>query len=136
MAAIALWRGYALARTPGTVATFATGALSGILNGSTAVGGPPVIVFYFASPAGATVGRASIIAYFLGTDAVGAGMATVGGLVDLDALIRFAWFLPAMLVGASLGNRRFLGADPETFRRAALVLLMALALAGLVRAVQ
>ena len=135
-AAILLWRGYALRRTPGPVATFATGVLSGALNGSTSVGGPPVILFFFASPAGAAVGRASIIAYFLGTDAVGAAMAAVGGLLGWDALIRFAWFLPAMLLGASLGNRRFLKADPATFRRAALVVLMVLALAGLVRAVQ
>lgn len=85
---------------------------------------------------GGDAGRASNIAYFLGTDAIGAGMAAVGGLVDLDALIRLAWFLPVMMVGASLGNRRFLAADPETFRRAALVVLMALALAGLIRPVQ
>ena len=53
VAAILLWRGYSLQRTPGTAATIATGALSGLLNGSTAVGGPPVVLFYFASPADA-----------------------------------------------------------------------------------
>jgi hypothetical protein len=62
-----LWRGFALRTIPGTAATLATGAASGFFNGAIGIGGPPVILFYFGSPAAVNVGRASVIAYFLPT---------------------------------------------------------------------
>jgi hypothetical protein len=133
-AAVLLWRGVTLRRTPGTGATLAVGAVSGLLNGSTSAGGPPVVLFYFSSPATIGVQRASLIAYFLGSDAVGVGAAALAGLFPIEALLRVVLFLPAMLVGTALGGRRFLGTTPETFRRVALVLLMALGLAGVLRA--
>jgi uncharacterized protein len=136
LAAVAmLWRGVVLERAPDRAATLGVGALSGVINGATSAGGPPVIAFYFATPVGVTVGRASIIAYFLATDALAAGLAAAGGLVDLDSLIRFAIFLPATLLGTALGARRFLGADPERFRRLALILLAVLAAAALLQAI-
>ena len=61
-------------------------------------------------------------------------MAAVSGLVDADAAARVALFLLPMLAGTVLGRRRFLRATPESFRRWALILLMALGVAGLVRA--
>ena len=59
-AAILLLRGYALRRMPGRASTVATGAASGLLNGAFGIGGPPVILFFFASPAGVAAGRASV----------------------------------------------------------------------------
>lgn len=130
-----LWRGVVLEQTPGRAATLGVGAVSGVINGATSAGGPPVIAFYFATPLGVTVGRASIIAYFLATDALAAGLAAAGGLVDLDTLLRFAIFLPLTIAGTALGARRFLRTDPERFRRIALALLAVLAAAALVQAI-
>lgn len=133
-ASVLLWWGHALSRKPGPVATIATGVVSGILTGATSAGGPPVVLFYLSSPAVIGVQRASLIAYFLGSDAVGVGVAAFAGLITVDSLLRVALFLPAMLVGTALGGRHFLGASPETARRVALALLLALGLAGLIRA--
>jgi uncharacterized membrane protein YfcA len=130
-----LWRGYALRRAPGTPATLAIGAVSGILTGSTSAGGPPLVMFYLSSPATMAAQRASLIACFLGIDAVGVGVAALAGLVPLESVLHIALFLPAMLVGTALGNHRFLGTTPETFRRVALLLLGALGIAGILRAV-
>jgi hypothetical protein len=66
-----LWRGFALKAMPGPIATVATGAASGLFNGAFGIGGPPVILFFFSSPAGVAVGRASVIAFFLGSDLIG-----------------------------------------------------------------
>jgi len=52
---VLLWRGYHLKKMPGRPGTVATGLFSGILKDAAAIGGPPVILFYFSSPAGATV---------------------------------------------------------------------------------
>lgn len=135
VAAALILRGFALTRVPGTGATLAVGGAAGLLNGSMGIVGPPVILFYFSSPVGVAVGRASIITYFIGTDSVGSVMFAVSGLIGAEVLWRTLAFLPLLFVGVALGNRRFLATDPETFKRIALMVLMLLAAALLVRAV-
>jgi uncharacterized membrane protein YfcA len=132
--AVALGQGFRLRQVPGPRVTLATGAASGLLNGSAAIGGPPAILFYFSSPAGAAVSRASLITYFLGTDIVAAGCAAAYGLLTVEALLRGVVLLAPVGVGVVIGNRRFAQSTPDTFRRIVLVLLILLSIAGLVRA--
>lgn len=135
VAAVLLLRGFSLRETPGRAAAFGTGMASGVLNGSFGIGGPPVILFYFSTPAAVSVSRASVIAYFLGTDLAGLGFLSVEGLVTWESAVRFALFLPALLVGVAVGHRSFKGADPAAFRRWVLRLLMLLAVLSAARAV-
>ena len=123
-----LWRGFALKSMPNAAATLGIGAAAGAANGAFGAGGPPVILFYFASPAGHAVGRASMIAYFLLTDAIGLAFLGREGLVTAAAGVRALIFLPALLAGVWYGARRFKGADPARFRRWVLAILAALAL--------
>ena len=123
-----LWCGVSLTRMPGTLATVAVGAATGVANGAFGMGGPPVILFYFASPAGNAAGRASLIAYFLFTDVVGLAFLAREGLVTTDAGIMALAFLPALALGVAFGARRFRTADPARFRRIALIVLALLAL--------
>jgi uncharacterized membrane protein YfcA len=131
---VALWRGFSLRQIPGPRATFATGAASGLLNGSAAIGGPPAILFYFSSPAGAAVSRASLTMYFLGTDTVAAGFGAAYGLLTVEALVRAVVLLAPLGLGVLIGNRRFIHSNPESFRRVVIVLLLLLSIAGLIRA--
>jgi uncharacterized protein len=126
-ATFALWRGYALKSMPGPVASTAAGAASGLANGAFGIGGPPVIVFYFSSPAGDIAGRASLIAFFLITDVIGLSNQAVQGLLSWDAVWRAAAFLPPLLLGVWIGNNSFKSANPEMFRKAVLALLAVLA---------
>ena len=123
-----LLRGYALQTMPGRTATVATGAASGLLNGAFGIGGPPVILFFFASPAGVAVGRASVIAYFLGTDLIGLAFMLPEGLIGTTQLWLALAFLPALVAGNWIGARGFRGVGHEAFRRWVLWLLMLLAL--------
>jgi hypothetical protein len=118
-----LWRGFALKSAPGQPATLATGFFGGLLNGTFGIGGPPIILFYFSSPAGAIAGRASLIAFFLGMDVIGLGTQTWNGLITRDHVWHAALFLPALLIGISIGARSFRGSDPEVFRRRVLILI-------------
>ena len=127
VATLLLWRGYALKSMPGTVASTAAGAASGLANGAFGIGGPPVILFYFASPAGNIAGRASLIAYFLATDLIGLAFQSREGLINWEGVVRAAIFLPALLAGVWLGARSFKGADPAVFRKWVLVILAVLA---------
>ena len=135
IAAVLIWRGFSLKDVPGRSATLGVGLTAGLLNGSMAIVGPPVILFYFSSPVGIAVGRASIVTYFLGTDSVGTAMFASQGLISAEVLWRTAIFLPVLLIGVSLGARQFLGATPEAFRKVALILLIALSVALFARAV-
>jgi uncharacterized membrane protein YfcA len=132
---ILLWRGFAMKTMPGTMASVTTGAASGLLNGAFSTGGPPVILFYFASPAGNIAGRASIIAYFLGTDMMALPMLAHEGLVTWDSLLRALMFLPALLAGVWVGSRGFKGADPAVFRKWVLALLGLLAVISAVQGI-
>ena len=127
IAAVLLARGHALQSVPGPGATFATGVASGLLNGGFGIGGPPVILFFFSSPAGVAVGRASMIAFFLLTDLIALGWQGWNGLLSVSTLWRALSFLPALAAGVWLGNRGFIHAEPVAFRRWVLRLLMLLA---------
>jgi uncharacterized membrane protein YfcA len=118
-----LWSGYARKTMPSSAETVATGGVSGLLNGAFGIGGPPVVVFYFNSPAGASITRASLIAFFIGTDSMGLGFLAQQGLV-----YRFAAMLPPLLAGQWLGARSFRSSDPARFRHWVLVTLAVLAL--------
>jgi uncharacterized protein len=129
-----LWRGFALQSMPGRIASIAAGAASGLANGAFGIGGPPVVLFYFSSPAGHIAGRASLIAFFLFTDVIGLANQSVHGLVTQDALIRAATFLPFLLAGVWIGQRQFMKMDQAMFRKGVLCLLALLAAMILVKA--
>lgn len=122
-----LWRGFALKSMPTRAGAAGVGAAAGIANGAFGIGGPPVILFYFASPAGNLAGRASLIAYFFITDIVGLAFLSRQDLVTGAALFRAAIFLPALLAGVWLGARSFKSANPAVFRKWVLAILAGLA---------
>src|SRR5690349_701141 len=118
-----LWWGFALKTMPGTAASGAVGAASGLANGAFGIGGPPAILFYFASPAGNVAGRASLIAYFLMTDVIGLTFLSHEGLITWSTLYMALIFLPALLIGNWIGARGFKRTDPAVFRKGVLILL-------------
>jgi uncharacterized membrane protein YfcA len=134
LAAALLWKGFALRKMPSAPATFAVGTATGMANGAFGLAGPPVILFYFASPAGHAAGRASLIAYFLFTDAVALGFLAREGLVTREAGLLALVFLPFLLAGVWLGARSFKSADPARFRKIVLMVVAVLALITAARA--
>jgi uncharacterized protein len=132
--AILMLRGFHLARTPGASASTATGVASGVLNGAFGIGGPPVVLFYFSTPGAAAIGRASIIFFFLFTDLLGVGYFATQGIVTMQSFVQAALWLPALLIGVWIGAHGFRRMNEQVFRRWVLVILMALALLGIGKA--
>jgi uncharacterized membrane protein YfcA len=122
-----LWSGYVRKTMPSAAETIATGGISGLLNGAVGIGGPPIVVFFFNSPAGIAVGRASLIAFFIATDTMALGFLAAEGLVTSEGFFRFLAFVPALLAGQWIGARGFKTANPAEFRRWILKLLVVLA---------
>jgi uncharacterized protein len=122
-----LGSGYSRKSMPTSSETVLTGGVAGLLNGAFGIVAPPVIVFFFNSPAGVAVSRASLIAFFIGTDTMGLAFLAHQGLVTLEGINRFLIFVPALILGQWLGARSFRSADPAVFRRCVLILLLVLA---------
>lgn len=134
-AAVLMLRGWAWQRMPGRILIFTIGAACGILNGAAAIGGPPVILFYFSSPAGVTVSRASIVAYFLGIDAMSLIMVSIQGLTTSKTLLTAGACLPPLILGIAVGRRIFTKANKESFRHHVLILLIILSISVLLRSI-
>ena len=132
--ATVMLRGFRLHKTPGPAATVATGIGSGLLNGAFGTGGPPVVLFYFSTPAAVAVGRASIIAFFLSTDSLGLAGQAYSGIITTQSFVQFVAWLPALVIGVAIGAKGFRHMDQEKFRRAVLWILMGLAVIGLLEA--
>jgi uncharacterized protein len=127
--------GYAMKAMPNTLTSTLVGAASGFCNGAFGIGGPPVILFYFASPAGHIAGRASVIAFFLATDLIGLAFQAGEGLVTKAAFMRALIFLPALLIGVWIGSRGFKSANQETFRKIVLGIMALLGAITLIKGV-
>lgn len=119
---------------PGPLGALVVGAASGWLNGAAGIGGPPAIVFYFAS-AGAAVSRATLIAYFLVTDVYALAWAGGTGLLSNAGWPLVVVALPFSLLGITLGQRLYRGLDEARLRRLVWRLLAVLGGLGVARAV-
>lgn len=135
IAAILLLYGWVWKKMPGTPLIFGTGLACGLLNGAAAIGGPPVILFYTATPAGVAVSRASIIAFFLGIDLMSLASAAATGLVNGTIGVMAALCSLPLYLGISIGNTMFDAADKTRFRRHVLVLLLILSSAIVLKVV-
>jgi len=130
---LALLTGWTLHRTIGTAGNGGVGFVSGLCNGA-GVGGLPVAAFLSAQPVAPQRFRATMIVYLTGLDLMTLPFLWAGGLITWESPIAVAMALPVLGLGIWLGGRRFLAASPSTFRRFAVMLLLALSALGLLRA--
>ena len=129
---VLLLTGWTLRRATGDRAHIATGLISGLANGA-AVGGLPVAVFFTAQTISAAAFRATLIAYFTLLDLWTIPLLAWQGLIVRDTFIATSFGLPLMIGGVWAGSRHFLSAEPQDFRRFAILLLAVLAILGLAK---
>lgn len=120
-------------QTPGPAGALAVGAVAGVLNGAAGIGGPPAIVFYFATT-GTAVSRATLIAFFLFTDVYALAWAGGTGLLGGAAWPLIVVALPFSLAGIWIGQRLYGRLDEARLRRLVWWLLAALGAAGVAAA--
>lgn len=122
-----LWKGFKLKRMPGRNLTLMTGAVSGLINGSAAIGGPPVVLFYFSSPQGVAISRASLIAFFLATDLFATILCVWNRLVTMRTIQLAGLFVIPLVIGLAAGAHCFFKNDPDLFRKRVLAFLLIMA---------
>ena len=101
------------------------GLLSGLLNGSTGMGGPPIVLFFANQGVEKQVFRANLAAYFFALKVVAIPSYLVGDLITPTVAAYSLLFLPALLVGMAAGIRLAGRVPEELFRRFTLLVVCA-----------
>jgi uncharacterized membrane protein YfcA len=129
-----LMRGFRL-HAAGTLGDVAAGLTSGVLNTSTAMSGPPVVLYLQGKGLPPLNFRATIASFFGVSSALGVILLVATGTAEAYVFGAFALSVPAVLGGQALGNRVFHRVDAVVFRRLVYGILLisgATAIAGVV----
>ena len=105
------------------------GMASGLLGGSTSMGGPPVILFLANQETPKDAFRGNISCYFFTVNCFGIAMFLAKGLLEAQVALQAAVFLPAMLLGTYGGVALAKRVPEGLFRK---VVMIGVALMGLV----
>jgi uncharacterized membrane protein YfcA len=108
------------------------GAVSGVLNGATGMGGPPVILYLLAGDDPAARIRATLLAYYAVVNTLSLVALAIAGLVTGPVLVRALVMAPLYMIGIWVGARFFQRGGQDAYRRWALAILFAIAVATLV----
>ncbi len=106
-----------------------TGFASGVLNGSTTMSGPPVVLFLANQGTKKDDFRADLVAYFSVLFLLTIPFYFVNGLLTNEVINYTIMLFPAMVVGSLAGMAIVHKVDDELFRKISLVLVL---LSGLV----
>jgi len=118
-----LWSGWRY-RGPRTAPISAgVGAASGLLSGTTGMGGPPVILYLMAGSESPATLRANMIAFFTLVLIGLAATYALLGLFNALALWRTVLLMIPFVIGIAIGARLFPLASARTFRNIALAVL-------------
>ena len=99
------------------------GFLSGFLNGSTSMCGPPVILFFTNQGVKKSAFRANIVAYFILLNLVTIPYFALNGLITSSVIRYSLLFLPAMIIGATIGIKLSHRVREDIFRRIVLIIV-------------
>jgi uncharacterized membrane protein YfcA len=94
------------------------------MQGSIAISGPPVILFFTNQRLPRHVFRASIVAYFLAITLLTLPLLIAGGVFDGTALLAGLIVLPALFLGGRLGTRLIHRVDEAQVRQLTLLIVL------------
>lgn len=100
------------------------GLVSGVLNGSTGMGGPPVILFLTNQDVEKQSFRVNLIFYFACLGVVSLISQYVGGLMTAEVIKNWLMLVPAAILGTWMGIKLSRRTDQQRFRQITLGILM------------
>lgn len=130
-----LWRRPSAAGSSMSFAPLAgAGLISGLLNGGTALSGPPAIVALLGTNLSTSSTRSTIMAFVAFSAALGITIAVSSGLYSSNALGTTLVMAPAAAMGTLMGNILFSRTSKAHYRPASLVILSTVACVAIVGA--
>ena len=130
--AVILMSGWVYRGPRGAVPSAMVGALAGGITGASGVGGPPIAIYYLASPHPTEIQRANIVINITVMVMTVLISIAVGGGFSTDVVLRGLFLTPAYVIGVWSGVRLFAAMPKFYFKRVALWLLVATGFAILV----
>ena len=101
-----------------------TGVVSGVLNTTTSMNGPPVVLYMQGKGMLPAPFRATIAAYFLASGLIAIALLALDGQVTGLTMARAGVAIPGIVLGWLLGNRVFQRMGPERFRSVVIGVLL------------
>lgn len=129
--ATGLWRGVRYRGPRNATVSLAVGGIAGTLSGIASIPGPPVIMYWLASPLSHAIVRANLLVLFFLAEMLSIGNLWIAGLFERPAVMLGLAATPAYFLGLLGGWRLFGLASEEAFRRTTLVLILLAALLAL-----
>jgi uncharacterized membrane protein YfcA len=124
LAAVAvLWRRPHLPWMGHEVALFAGGFFSGLLNGGTAMSGPPAVLVLLGAPLADRAARAILMAFILGSAGLAVLVTGMSGLQGPQTLTNAATMAPGVIAGALLGVELFRRLPQRLYRTGSFAVL-------------
>lgn len=111
--------------------TLGLGAVSGSMMATTAIGGPPVLIYMLSGPDRAVTNRANIIIYFGLTGVFLLAVMIWNGLAEPVGVVRVLLLTPLFWAASYTGQRLFNRSSETLYRRIAYMFLAAVGLYGL-----
>lgn len=132
LSGLLLLRGYQWTGPRNIAVGLAVGGISGVIGGSTNTGGAIVTAYLLSAAGRAADKRAGILVITTAVSAIGFLTLVAIGAVDAITLLKALMLIAPNAAGIWLGARLFSGASDETYRRAALALLLIIGLATVI----
>ncbi|HPD92085.1 MAG: sulfite exporter TauE/SafE family protein [Rhodobacter sp.] len=133
LAGLVMLSGWTLPGRVGPSATLGMGIVSGLVSPA-GVAGPPVVALAAALGLAPLAFRATLLGYFIALDIMTFGQFWLAGRVAWDVLWAALLSAPLVVVGSWWGARGVHRANPLTFRRITIGVMIAMAALGLGRA--
>ncbi|WP_121065458.1 sulfite exporter TauE/SafE family protein [Chachezhania antarctica] len=128
--ALLVWQPKTGLKPPSMPLALVTGATAGFVGGFAAMPGPPAVAYFLTTDIPARQVRASLIIFFFTTSALALPGLVWGGLVTVQTVAMALVSLPLMLVGTWVGGLLFKRTSETGFRRLAMLVLLATAIAS------
>ena len=122
--ALTMLAGYSRAFRRERLASVPVGAASGLLNASTGLAGPPVVLFFANQGVDPREFRATIVGHFLVLNAVAIPAFIVADIFTRDQMVFASVLMPAALAGAGVGIVLSRFVSRRLFMRIALTLVL------------
>jgi hypothetical protein len=133
IAAAILMTGFRFKVRPPVWLSGGLGIFAGIGSGAAGIPGPFVIVLFLSSPVSLAIGRASLSAFFLFVATASSAASAWRGLLTWNSIVLGALLMAPLLIGNHYGDKLFALVQERTFRRIALLLLVAIGLSTIAR---
>ncbi len=128
IAVFCLTAGWRFKKSPDSFIIASVGTLSGLLNGFSAMGGAPLIVYFLSGPYTPQTARATMTCIFMLQGAVSLASVVYQGATTLHTFILIIAMFPFLAIGTGLGTWAFRVAPPFVYRWVAIATLSLLAI--------